>query len=88
MTKFICLNCNDEYDRLPFGGYCDNTLACTGADLLDVETGNIVEAYQPVQQLHPSNNGYPLRYQTVIKDVRFVRISELRMSDPYDLILL
>ena len=45
MTKFICLNCNDEYDRLPFGGYCDNTLACTGADLLDVETGNIVEAY-------------------------------------------
>lgn len=44
MTEFICSNCGDTYDRLPMGGYCDNTLACTAADLINTATGERIPA--------------------------------------------
>jgi hypothetical protein len=39
---FVCGECGEEFCEEPFGGYCDNTLACAaGSDCLIVLPGYV-----------------------------------------------
>lgn len=42
-ANYVCLECGDSYSAMPHGGYCDNSMACTGADLFDVVNDVIIE---------------------------------------------
>ena len=37
-SVYVCTHCGGAYNRLPWGGYCDESLECTGADLYEVAT--------------------------------------------------
>jgi nitrite reductase/ring-hydroxylating ferredoxin subunit len=42
-TQYVCTECGCEYLRMPYGGYCDESIECAGAEsIYSVESGEVL----------------------------------------------